>query len=66
MKLKLKNDYLHYSIGGGNLRNIKLSDISPEDYIKWYNLGYTEFFYVVDDKTSKKKNNEADETKIED
>jgi hypothetical protein len=58
MKLKLKTDYLFHSIGGGGRRAVKLSDISPEDYIKYYNLGYTEFFEVVEDKKKPVKNDD--------
>lgn len=44
MKLKIKDKYLDYSIGGGSLKTIKLIDIDPLLYEKYYNNGFSEFF----------------------
>jgi hypothetical protein len=65
MKLKVKEEFLKYSIGGGKMTKIRLDNMPPELYEKYYNLGYTEFFEVVEYKPLKKKNNDSEDIKIE-
>jgi len=55
MKLRVKEEFLHYSIGGGRMKKIRLDNLPPELYEKYYNLGYKDFFEVVDGNTSKDK-----------
>ena len=54
MKLRIKEEYLTYSIGGGRMPKTKLHDIPEELYQKYYDMGYSEFFEVVKEKVSKK------------
>lgn len=58
MKLKIKEEYLDYSIGGGLLKTIKLIDIDPLLYEEYYNNGFSEFF-EKEKKSSIIKNNEV-------
>lgn len=53
MKLRVKEEFLLYSIGGGKMKKMRLDNIPPELYEKYYNLGYKDFFEVVEDKPSK-------------
>ncbi|MFY8170052.1 MAG: hypothetical protein ACOVK2_02930 [Candidatus Fonsibacter sp.] len=47
MELKVKEEYLEYSIGGGKMKSTKLKNILPEQYEYFYNNGFEEFFNVI-------------------
>lgn len=55
MELRVKEEFLLYSIGGGKVKKIRLDNMPPELYLKYYNLGYKEFFEVVDSNTENDK-----------
>ena len=44
MELKIKEQYLEYSIGGGKVKSTKLKNLNPRHYEKYFNMGYAEFF----------------------
>ena len=44
MELKIKEQYLEYSIGGGKVKQVKLKNLNPHEYTKYYNTGFKEFF----------------------
>jgi len=46
MKLKLKQEFIEYSISCKGER-IYFGDIKEEDYEKYYKMGYTKFFQEV-------------------
>lgn len=56
MKLRIKEEYIEYSLGGSKLKTRRLQDI-PESQYERYNTLFPEFFEVVEDKplTSTKK-----------
>jgi hypothetical protein len=54
MKLKIKEQYLEWSIGGGRVKNIKLKDIKEKDYPKYYDNGFQSFFEVIEEPKKKK------------
>lgn len=64
MKLKLKDKYYEFSIGGGSLQTIKLGDIDPLLYEDFYKRGFTEFF-EIEDEESLDENEFFDENNIE-
>ena len=45
MKLRIKEEYKEFSIGGGRLKKIKLKNLDPSLYQSLYDNGYSEFFY---------------------
>lgn len=49
MELKVKEEYLEYSIGGGKMKSTKLKNILPEQYEYFYNNGFSEFFNVIEE-----------------
>jgi hypothetical protein len=65
MRLKLKPEYLEFSIGGGKTIKRKLKNIDPSEFEKLYNLGYKEFFEEVDTKPSKKQKEVLEPLKID-
>lgn len=54
MKLKLKEQYLEYSIGGGLMKATKLKNLKESEYIKYYNSGFQSFFEVIEEPKKKK------------
>ena len=71
MKLKLKPEYLVYSIGGGRTIKKRLKNVHPSEFEALYNAGYSEFFEVIDEKPKKvvkdeiiekENNNDIDDT----
>ena len=46
MKLKLKKEYLNYSIGANKSKRVYFRDLEPEKYEYYYNSGYADFFDV--------------------
>ena len=59
MKLKVKEEYLEYSIGGGRLKKMKLHNIPTELYQKYYDMGFQEFFEVEEEKKKSVKNDKT-------
>lgn len=54
MKLKLKHEFLDWSIGsGGKTVKRKLKNVHPTEFEKLYNNGYKEFFIVDEVKDTK-------------
>jgi hypothetical protein len=64
MKLQLKKEYLDWSINSGG-RNVKrkLKNIHPTEFENLYNLGYTDFFDVIDDNILENDLSSLDEVK---
>jgi hypothetical protein len=60
--MKIKEEYKNYSIGGGNLRTIRLADLDPSLYKKYADAGWSEFFEIPVVKKSEKKNIKEDDT----
>lgn len=56
MELRLKPEYLEWGFGGGKTLKRKLKNIDPSEFENIYNLGYTEFFEVIEKKPIMKKN----------
>ena len=54
-KLKLKREYLNWSIGGGKLKKRKFCDIHESEFPMYWNAGFTEFFEVIEEKPIKKE-----------
>lgn len=54
MKLKIKEEYKEYSIGGGRVNTIKLKNMDPSLYEFYYKNGYKEFFEEVNTNIPKK------------
>ena len=52
MKLRIKEEYKEFSIGGGRMNKVKLANLDPSLYQSLYDSGYSEFFY--EEKPSKK------------
>lgn len=53
MELKIKEEYLEFSIGGGKVKQVKLKNLNPYEYEKYYNLGFRDYFTnlnKIDDK----------------
>jgi len=46
MKLKLKKEYLNYSISGGKSKRVYFRDLNPDKYEDYYKSGYADFFDV--------------------
>lgn len=56
MKLELKPEFLEWSINsGGRSIKRKLKNVHPSEFEKLYNLGYKDFFNVVEGKTTTTK-----------
>lgn len=56
MKLELKPEFLEWSINsGGRSVKRKLKNVHPSEFEKLYNLGYKDFFNVVEGKTTTTK-----------
>lgn len=49
MELKIKEEYLEYSIGGGKMKSTKLKNMIPEQYEYFYNNGFEKFFNIIED-----------------
>jgi hypothetical protein len=47
MVLKIKEKYLEYSIGGGKVKLIKFKNLPENEYQKYFNSGFKDFFEVV-------------------
>jgi hypothetical protein len=47
MELKIKEQYLEYSIGGGKVKATKLKNLNPNQYERYFNSGYDDFFEVL-------------------
>ena len=47
MMLKIKEEYLEYSIGGGKVKLTKFKNLNPNQYETYFNSGYSEFFEVI-------------------
>jgi len=47
MKLKIKDEYKEWSIGGGRNRPLKLTNLDPSLWEYYYLNGYSEFFEEV-------------------
>jgi hypothetical protein len=47
MELKIKEQYLEYSIGGGKVKSTKLKNLNPRQYERYFNSGYADFFEVL-------------------
>lgn len=47
MKLRIKEQYKDWGLGGGKLGKIKLENLHPSLYQKYYDLGWADFFEVV-------------------
>ena len=45
-RLRVKEEYKEFSIGGGRFNKIKLKNLDPSSYEFLYKNGYEEFFYV--------------------
>ena len=57
MKLKIKEEYKEWSIGGGRNRPLKLKNLDPSLWEYYYLNGYSEFFeeVIVEKKETKKE-----------
>jgi len=73
MELKIKEQYLEYSIGGGKVKSTKLKNLNPRHYERYFNSGYADFFEVlttsneiVDELPIIEEDMFLDDTKIED
>ena len=55
MELKIKEQYLEYSIGGGKIKSIKLKNLQPNRYEYFYNNGFSEFFDVIKEEEIKEE-----------
>lgn len=53
MELRIKEEYLEWSIGGGRVGKTKLKNIPADTYEKLYREGFKEFFYEVKPTPSK-------------
>jgi hypothetical protein len=51
MNLKVKEQYMEYSIGGGSVKSVKLKNLNPLQYEKYYNMGFKDFFEIIDELT---------------
>jgi hypothetical protein len=47
MNLKIKKEYLEYSIGGGKLKTLKLKNIPESQWETYYDMGFKKFFTVL-------------------
>ena len=47
MEIKIKEQYLEYSIGGGKVKEVKLKNLNPRHYERYFNNGYSEFFEYI-------------------
>jgi hypothetical protein len=47
MELKIKKQFLEYSIGGGKLKLVKLKDLPENKWKQYYDMGFKEFFSIV-------------------
>jgi hypothetical protein len=54
MQLRLKQEYLEWSIGGGSMKTIKVKDIKPRDYEKYYKID-SRFFEMIEEVIEKPK-----------
>lgn len=54
MKLKLKTEYLEWSVNcGGRINKRKLKNVCPSEYQKLWDLGFTEYFEIEKPLTTK-------------
>jgi hypothetical protein len=54
MKLRIKEEYIEYSVGGTGLKKIRLQDIPEAQYNRYYNL-FPGFFEVIEEEKKTKK-----------
>jgi methylmalonyl-CoA mutase cobalamin-binding subunit len=47
MELKIKKEYLDYSIGGGKMKVVKLKNLPENKWKEYYDMGFKKFFTVV-------------------
>ena len=47
--LKVKEEYLEYSIGGGKIKSTKLKNLNPSQYELYYNKGFKYFFEIIEE-----------------
>lgn len=47
MDLKIKKEFLEYSIGGGKLKVVKLKNLPVSKYKTYYDMGFSKFFTVI-------------------
>lgn len=55
MKLKIKEEYKEWSIGGSRSKSTKLRNMDPYLYEYYYLNGYSEFFEEIVEKKDEKK-----------
>lgn len=60
MELRIKPEYLNASIGGGHLRLIKLKNLPVNKYKKYWDMGFTEYFYIVEPEIEKEEQQQDD------
>ena len=49
MMLKIKEEYLEYSIGGGKVKLTKLKNLNQNQYEKYFNMGFKDFFEIIEE-----------------
>lgn len=47
MDLKIKKEFLEWSIGGGKLKTIKLKNLPENKWKEYYDMGFKKFFTVI-------------------
>lgn len=62
MKLKIKEEYKDWSFGGGDLGKIRLQDLDPSLYEKYYKMGFNEFFEEIESQKKENKKVENNDT----
>lgn len=68
MKLKLKHEFLDWSIGsGGKILKRKLKNVHHSEFLSLYNLGYKEFFTIEESDSTKKtiEGSKSNKNKVE-
>ena len=65
MILRIKKEYLSWSVGGGSFKEVKLSNLPKSKWQELYDLGFKEFFEVetpIEVETIIEKNDIEDDT----
>ena len=53
--IKLKREYLNFSVSVAGFKKRKFHDIHESEFQKYFDAGFTEFFEVVEEKPLKKE-----------
>jgi hypothetical protein len=49
MKLRIKPEYLEFSVGGAGMNQLKMKNMPVNEYEKWYRNGLQWMFIIEDD-----------------